>query len=1345
MLAACGGGGDDSMDNIQTNRPHAFELANITQGYGAVNEGWESIDTEGFNTRLDWTIDADPQEYETASYCLADILADPNEPLAELVRTDLSNIISRIVDTQPSHHEAPDDIGAFFQADSNEQARNFYAFLDKIDTDGLDVPDGYLAEMIDKLIDYTIRSIPTDGSAQPDKAWLNDKMEELVDDLLDEDFQDDYVDMAKLISKFTNQTDYPMWLDQADQPVNKDDIQPSVHTNTGLGNAVQGTHDLIVWLNEVIQNPDTNPLIHDAVTSLLNIFDPDLLSPVLRQLVVNIEDHFTLGGEVYASNSLYSENSDAIYSDAEIAQTLRELFPSVQKLFLRSDRSNALISTAPDQTPVYPFEVMLSYLRNTGFDPDNLDVERSIYDLLRYDVWGRDRISDPEAWPTPYLEGLLFLTFATTHHGWQDGGNTSEVTVSTDSRTEHGHGAYVENLTLNDTLFSMNIKKTYNLLGIYDMGLKPTDGNHLYRTRTPFTLSEVDTLHTGTVSGDDKDYRFFYDGNYTALQFLASGAGDLGSPDGGNPDGRSLGMNQYMAYDPTGLQETQLASWTMGWGIRACFRGEGPYYYADPNAETVSVNGQTYRKYLRPDGKIYALVSLDGSTYLYPTDDGDAEDTGTGVLSFNNKRQRANRYKSQWRSDYYVSHFTVDALLSANDEQKYYTIDNSSGDTVLTEISGDPNASAGSLVYNELIAETDPARACASPEEALFRNYQWVMHEKKMVFILPMYMEYNLFQVLDLKAVSYIIIEGNGSSGLSLARKFRERGVWAKKGESGLSSIPGDYRVELVAQANSPTSSQLVNSDSIYEDNIDCGISTPAIIGHNLQAAYRLGFPRSPLMDRGNNVTDYILGSKDFVVGDNDIWNNRNAFMPILYSLLTAIREYTPASAANPAPDGASGLRMFLNHSPVLIKPLFYYNRSAEDAGPLNSWIPRVHGTQTYGNYLGHPFLQSTAEFYDGTPDTWFGSWQERRHFQPAVMKTHLNILIDSDITSDHSDGNGNMQNRCDGILPLITTKTKVLTHLLKLILNPDVDPLPLEQTLSAIKYTKGELTAINQSPASGKNVVFPDWMFATGVEETKDAYGAYTEYTRVRDEDIILDDMLDFVIGHDAVDAQNEGYGLADYPDDKTRDADWEDFNDAVDTVCDLLHSDSPNSIAPNLLSMMDRIFGRDQLYTSGEISGLLYTLGELAGEYDKDMNRWVYQGQDGHDDLYNMLTLRVPDMYYAVIRNEVENPEAAGGPPDFYGYGDHYYAQLIFLKNLAAPDGVIDFLIDTTTVSQNWDVIFSDLNRFLLGYDVSDPESLLWTTLADLLRDMAKAVGETNNSNLVDDILEDYGFQVN
>lgn len=1326
-LLACSG--NEAPEDFQQNQPSGYVLTDITEGYGSVDDAYNSIDTRDFNDRLAWAVDASAQEFELSSYSFADILADPNAPLAELVRSDLGNLLSRFIDPQPRHYEKV-GVSAFYQSDAETLNQNLYAFLDKLSDQEIDVPEDYLSGLANKVIAYIISSIPVTGAGHLDKTWLNTEVSELVEDLIDPDFQEDFIDITEFINKICIQADYPMWVDDSGTPLNYADIDPATHTNIDLGNAVKGSRDLITWLNLIIRNPETRLMLYDAIQNLANILDPvpqSELALKLRQLVVNIEDHFTVGGEVYEANPIYSENNDLTYSDAEIGQTLREFLPLIQQLLMRSDRPNAIISDKEGAPPVYPLDLTLANLRGIGFDPDLIDVERSIYDLLRYDVWGRDRLNDTEAWATPYLESLLFLTHATSHHGWRDGGTTTEINASSDSRSEHGHGTYVEDLTLNDSLFSIHMLKTLNYLGVYELSLKPEDGNHIYRTKTPFTLSQVDELHTGNVTGDDLDYRFFYDGNYGVLQFLIGpGPGDLGAPNGGNPNGESLGANQYLAYAPNGLHETQLSAWTMGWGVRACFNGEGPYYYADPNAEIVILDGTTYHKYLRPGGMVYALVSSDGSHYLYPTEEGDTEDTDTALLNYNGRRERANRYKSQWRSDYYVGHFS--AVIGGG--HHYFTLDNSSGDTQIVEISDDPGNAAGSLVYNESIAEVDPMRACASPEEAFFRNYQWVMNEKKMVLVIPLYM--NAFD--SIKGMVFQILECHGWSGLANVRKYRGNRVWAKKGDTGLSTIPGDYRIEVAAAADG-LSSMFISDNAVYNDNVDCGNATPAIVGHNLQALYRLGFPRSPEIDRGNNITDRILGSQDFAVGD-ETWNNRNAFMPILFSVLAGLRDYTPAYNPDQKPGINAGMRTFLTHIPMLIKPLFYYSREDAAAGAVDTWVPRVYGTQSYGDFQGKPFLQSTADIYDGTPDTWFGSWEERRHFQPAEMKTMLNVLIDSDLT--------NPQSRCDGLLPLIT-ETRAMSHLLKLLLHPSTPTLPLEQWMSALKYTRGNLTIINASPESGKNVIYPSWMFAEGVEASRDTYGAFTEYTGVRDEDTVMDDFLDSIVGRDAIDSTNDGYGLANYPDDKPDDADWEDFDDTVDTIADLLHESSPHSVTTNLLSLLDRIFAGDQLYANEEIGGLLYGIGKISGYFEAGLDRWVYQGEDGFNDIYNMMALRLPQMDSVVTQNEVIDPAAAGGSPGFYGYGDHYYAQLVLLSNLADSDGLLEFLLNTISVEQDWETILSDLDRFMRGQDIADPQSPLWPTLAELLRDLGSAVADTQNSDCLDGIMEEYGFQFN
>ncbi|MBI5550259.1 MAG: hypothetical protein HY911_02040 [Desulfobacterales bacterium] len=1377
MILACGGGGGSN--DFQQNEAPGFQLAEITEGYGAMDDAWNSIDTNEFNERLKRAVDEkrteddDPHEnFEISSYGFADVLEHDDEPLAELVREDLQSIITRLVDTQ-NRHLPKRDVDAVYTGSAEIYNDAFYAFLDRVSGEGFEAPPDYITGAIKKVLDYVLDdNLPDDENGNPDKAWLNEKVQELVDDLVEDDpverdFKDDFIDLSKLITKATIQTDYPVWIDDAGNPLNYEEINPSQHTNLDMGNAVKGSHDVVMWLNKLIMNPDTRVLLRQAMLDFDSILNPDPeagLVEKLKTLVENLEANFTTGGEVYEANPIYSQDDNATFSDSEMGQLIRDSSPMIQQLFTRSDRPQSMIVTKEGEGPVYPLDFMNANLRNIGFNPDTIDVERSIYDLMRYDLWGRDRMTNENAFPASHLESLLFLTQVTANFGWQDGGTTGEYITNIgrhSSSVEHGHGAYVEELTLNDALYSMHMLKLYGTLGVYQIGLYPMNGDHLYRTRSAFALSDVDQLHTldsavfndateqidytyqlpsAQITGDDKDYRFFYDQNYGVLQFLAGpGPGDLGTPNGGNPNGNNLTTNQYRAYAPNGLGEKQMAAWTMGWGVRACFNGEGPYYYADPNAATVSVNGQAYRQYLRPNGKTYALVSLDGAQYLYPAEDGDVEDTETAQISFNGKRQRDNRYKAQWHSDYYMAH-----VASYPDNQnRYFTIDNSSGISQLVPADATaevPNPQAGRLLYNELVAETDSIRACASPEEAFFRNFQWVMNEKKMVLIIPFYMWIDE----SMKAIVFQVLECHGWSGLANARKLSDahNHVWAKAGGMGTSNIPGDYRFEITTAAADADSASEINDVSVFTETIDCGNATPAIVGHNLPALFRLAFPRS--IEPPSSFNDGVLGSREFQVGD-DNWNNRNAVVPLLFSLLAGLRDHSPDYDPNNRPGINSGMRAFLNQGSALIKPLFYYNRAGATM-PVQSYTPRVYGTNAITDrHQGFPFLKSSADFYTGTPTTWYGSAAEQRFYQPAVMKSFLNVMIDSDVTDP--------QKRMDGLLPLVTD-TRALSNLLKVLLDPSVEAPPLEQILTATKFTMGGMTRINGSPESGKGMVFPQWMFATGVEETRDPFGAYTEYAGVRDDDIFLDDLLDRIVGRDALDADTDGYGLANYPDKQERlaldpnasEAPWEEFSDNVDTLADLLHESSPYCISTNLLDAIERVFAREEAYTSEEIYGMLYATGKVFGRYDSPTERWIYQGEEQNfQDIYNMLATRVPVMNSAVIETESANPAALGGPPGHYGLGDHYYSQLVLMSKMSDPDGLMEYIFNTITSPQNWDVIMHDLNRFMHGYDISNDNSELWSTLAELLQDMGSAVGRSNESDVIDAIIEDYGFQVN
>ena len=1314
MLTACGTmteNTDEEVDEFQSNGtldPEIyanFKLLEVFDGRGALEEIWDSIDAKQTNPRLECTVDKYPDDFVTFSNVAAGILRADSQPVAGMLSSETASIIGRIQDESPAFMDSPPDVGAFYTKGTDVYADDFYSFLDKLWEGDQNPGDQAMAAIASKVVSRIL--------AKKTAADILADMQELVDDILDADFDRDFNDLASLLGKLLIQADYPLWVDAEGHPVSRDAIDPTLDTNLGVGNAVEGMNTFVNWFNKLMANAQSRELLYGVIRESVKMFDPDPDSPnseKVKALLRNLEDHFTKGGSVYESNPLYkSAPDDPTYTDTELGQTVREFMPYLAQLLARSDRPISLVKHDEGEEPVYLLREMVHALKSVGYDPDALNMEDSLTMMMQYDLLGRDRTDkDSGAFPASFLESMMFLTCATTNFGFADGGHTGETTQVTNPTTQHGHGAYLEALTLNDSLISMTTNKTMGLLGIYDISFMANDKEYMSRSLVPFTTD------------NRSDYQFDFNQDYAILKALPTNcSGDLGTPDGGNPNGVSPGKNMYTPYNPTGIGETQLAAWTVNWVVRSCFGGEGPYYYADPNAETVTVNGKEYSKFLRPDGRVYALVNMatDPWEYIYPTDgDRDAEDMETAALAdYNGQRQRLNRFKSTWHSDYYM--YRRNNLIR--------TVDNSSGNfTTVALRDGD---AAQRLTYHELIPEDDRThvRACASPEEAFFRNYQWVYMEKKMVLIIP--------QSLSLMGLGYghvfMVLEANGWSGLANMRILEENHVWAKQKTDGISDIPGDYRVELKADMTAITS-VAVNTGSVYNGTLGRGHSTPAIVGKNLPALYRLAFPISPEMDRGNGVIDVELGSREFEVGD-EIWQRRNAVAPAFVSLLYAIDKHRVLYPDFDPSSLQSGIHGNLNNLVPLIKPLMFYAKNGEgNIPPYDVWKVRVQSAPNSEDWAGEPYLRPSIGFsgnqrWDGTDDEW-------TYYQPAVMKNFINVLIDSDIMASVTQGK-----RMDGILPVMA-ENRAVTNLFKILMSDinDTNELysALEQITGAVKYTEGQLTAINRPMDSAKKLSFPDWMFAQGTGA--DEFGFYTEFTGVRPEDIILDIGLDRLVGHNSFDdgVEHEGYGLAYYVDDQEA-LSWADFDKDVDAMEDLLHPDSEYSIVESFIDMQDAIFARDYQYSQDQVAGLLYTLGKVFTRFDHDQSRWVVQGEAGFNDLYSILKQRVP-----VIHDMVKDETGA----NYWSFMKVNKDMLAQINACESSNGMMPYLLSAMSSDDGAEKIMTDFHTFLMDDIVSKPAPL-WTTLADLLADMAQAVDNSNEGELVEKVFESYGFQRN
>ncbi|VFQ45110.1 hypothetical protein [Desulfoluna butyratoxydans] len=1523
VLWATGCGSEDEMEgvNIQKNEASGFTLMDIFEGEGALEEAWDAIDGEMVNDLFADTVNDNPEAFVTFASGVDDLMTVNPTLMPDMCGKDTRGLLGVLMAPSPDHRTAQGLETFYSGAEATDYTRAFYAYLDDLATDVPLRDEGYTNQIFASILGYW-------RDTDTPEEFLDD-LRDMVDTITDPDFDEDFHDFSQIMGKLLIRSDYPMWKDADGTLLNSRKIDPLVHENMGLGNIVAGVHALLMGLDEVMGDEQARLSIHQMINGLGEIFDPGIDTPrMIRDLLCGMEDRLTTGGDVYEADAMYHRHDGEIYSDAELGLGLREVFPYLMQYFLRADREMGMISDLFGNTP-YPLGILSQNLHAMQWDIPGARIEESLYDMLRYDIWGRDRLTDPEAFHTSFLENLMFFAALGAHTGYDDGGKTGEITDSGNPNYDHGHGKGCGTLTVNDTLFAMTTHKTLGM-GMYDIALQSKDYKYMFRGRAPFYADgpEMD------------DYRFRYDQNYPIGLMVAGTPGDMGSPQGGRPrleeDGTPV-LNGYRPYGATGVEDDNIALNTMSASVRAAWHAEGPYYYVPKTPKTVTFHNRIWQVTHTPGGLVYAWIhkpSADPANweYLYPaqfegqtmeeqaslavqygvpthalfTSDIDLKDgidnsiwtgrkleillgpdsratidfdksqkyfrddivsmineafgeavcfphdegggeylhivsdcgpihldnaaynplgaffkhgagllddidvaveafrvsgdatvsiavdsgppvpvafenpsrtwtanmvmdrlrgqgltvrpfgtgveilgvspdpdigrievtdvSGCGVVDFfggasstiTGYLHRMEHYKDVWRSDYYLG------KLGGT----YYTVGyDASGNLAMPEVQS--GEEAGSLIVNELIGDNDPVRECASHEEALFRNYQFFFAERKFVLVMPIHVT-----VLGSEAAFiFQVMEANGYTGFMNGRKYLGNQVWAKKRAHGPSELPGDYRMCIRVISEGLIGSIAVTEESVYNDTIDCGVAFNAIFPHNSPVIYRMGFPRAPLIchgtdAEGNPVTDALVGSREFEVGD-EIWQNRNAVLVILQALWGSLHRHTEVGYESTR----GGMLSFFDMMAYLLKPLFYYQK---DAGqwPHECWKPRLID--------GRDFLYPSADFYDEQPmATWYGSEEERGYYRPAKVQTLITLLTDSDPYGEKNPDGTPL--RCDGLLARMTeydlengpARSRLLTGLfafLQRLGDPAFDDASspacadetnaacerwgprrdilfgLEQIVSAVRMTKAPATALNE--AKNIPIVFPPWLFAQGDLDAP---------THLREEDLLLDWGIDLIVGEDETE-EEEGRGLADYPDDKLTDADWDELYDTVHLLEGILHPGSPHSITANLLGLLDSVMAKPTPCDSFELAGTLYALGRLFARYDAEKDQWIHQGDEGFDDLYNLIKHRFPEIH-AVLDDDT---------------GITYHAFLVILADLLKEKGLVECLVDDVTIPSGWDKILTDLNAFL-GKPVITEHDPLWSTLASLLGDLAHAVDLARDVTLLWDVYEKYGLQVN
>ena len=499
--------------------------------------------------------------------------------------------------------------------------------------------------------------------------------------------------------------------------------------DTKLGNAVSGVDYLLHGITDMIATANT----YDGDVARQNLYDmlreigmlvrslkggSEPYYPAFKNLLKNLDNYYTIGTgtNTYDTSAVYNHQTvgttwgtDNYYVNAELRNSLKEMWPSLAKLFIRerddaSDNSdysiirNSATAASNSRSTVEVLARTLHQLKIAGIDYSdtaNHALEPSLKRLVQYNAFGNTR---PSTYNVSFLDHLLFTIGAGYNFGYltrpvDPPGVSGEPYSNRPSPgfgagmnpASYQHGAATGGiLTLNDSLYALtngglhvtavacsmitvldNWTDSYNL----GMAIRTQQGPMVWRSSAPFNMPP------------SANNQFYIGYDYPSLLLLPAGAaGDAGIPNGGQKaitptddsatpsTNAAVSSNDFRTYFPKvadGVGDLNTGTWIFSWIARACWDGAGPYYATTIPADkpatktfTMPVNGsRTVNIYYKPNGEEYAYVYKSSTPweYYYPdkttsgygNDAQDPNDTAT-------PKQRYNRYRDTLKSDYYM-------------------------------------------------------------------------------------------------------------------------------------------------------------------------------------------------------------------------------------------------------------------------------------------------------------------------------------------------------------------------------------------------------------------------------------------------------------------------------------------------------------------------------------------------------------------------------------------------------------------------------------------------------------------------------------------------------------------
>lgn len=1335
---------DNSSWFQKDDEPAEFSLFHIFDDYPSISEAWDKVEQYVFNQGLAELITETPTDRLKDVLGLMDDLVDPalkpTEPLfntLESLRVILNNVVDQDnLDAETGSTTYYTDLVSFLDKLSGSRA-NFSENLVPVVANLILYLNVVHGDEIDEITHDLLYLLRENGPAYDGLATDgNDPAAQNIHNMLPM--------LQEALSKLLLRNNENIHLDSGYNLV----TGGTGPLDTGLGNAVEGIDLLLSGLNGVSQQDrsvitNLSAVLREAGRATSKNANGTLFKNVLRELMINLEKYFTKEGSVYSASADYHRDAANVagvnyYVDSEIKNTVRELLPVLQLLMIRADKTDfAILKDDGGRSPLEVIAASLGQLRNNGIDFSAYDLEDSLKQMVEKNASGADRAASDAS----YLERLLFTLAIASSFGYK-----TSMTDANDPYPNHGRGHGVSTngtMTLNDSMYNMR-SNAFMTLNAYSLALdKRVD-------QAAFIGRSATTQFSGAQIGS---HRFYLGYDYPAF-FLMPGAcaGDAGIPNGGesaitpttNTTGADWSENDYRTYYPkvaNGVGETNTAAVMMGMIARICWEGEGPYY-ATAGA-TTGAGGTTY---YRPDGRIYAIDN--GGAFTYPVDGGNDVDDGAG--------QRANRFSEKLESDYFLvqagflGEYCPPPINTANTGANF--VQGASGldtDNMPLKYKMKSSASHGAqkFMFWEKIHEDSSDRACATQEEAMFRNFQWLVNEKKFVFTIPMWVE-----SLGMDSAAYIVIEANGLAGLALAQKGGQtanpeegNGEWlllqdegtgviagaelARRGMTvnyGDSYLPGDARVMVFCREDTSVTLGL-----LWENILGKGHVLPDVIVQNFGP-----MPRMAFLENGPALGS---GSGDWTTSGSD-WEGRSRLLPLVIAAVGELHKgsyyevpsggtdynynHTSANHKYPLRTVLAGL------IPPLVKP---WMRHLEDASGAAAdvtwgkrWVPRLKDES-----MGiHTYLSPSVVWDDAT-NTWVLTNIDMR--PRTSIRTLVNLMIEDD---------PGMHN---GLIPLLT-ETKTVSRLLAMLQGMQSSAVTtetrekifkgLEQVMTALRVSKGDVIAREEqgeaTPVYGDDSYTQvdygklQWLmfdYDNGDPDTGNPIGIRALDTNL---DVLLDELIgcrDLVAGDTLA---RTGRGLAGFVNRRESGSaantfyetyrllpdghhwNWDNFNRMMDGMRSLMADDGPNGttyyIMNDVAALVEKFLSRVSA-TDAELKGMRHTLGTLMASYDSGSAAWTTPTH-----LRDVLTVYLPDIMTT--------------------FNGHYDDLMIVAYNLFRPHGLMPYMLNGLSTHYSWSVVFRDLNDLLQDPFFTDPAARpsIWigeNSLPAILVNMADMIG--------------------